>query len=114
MTNSSSRFGDHVAASAILKFNIMKLWTTTIDAIDPNDGMQKLWAGPHVPGETKEDAELFAAAPRLKQERDELREALSELCTALQQMPMATDKWAMILRGPEDKARAILARIGGK
>lgn len=34
----------------------MKLWTTTISAIDPMDGTLKKWIGPNVPGETRESA----------------------------------------------------------
>jgi hypothetical protein len=37
-------------------FYIMNLWVTEIEAIDPMDGHMKLWAGPHVPGDTFADA----------------------------------------------------------
>jgi len=34
----------------------MKLWYTTLEAIDPRDGELKLWAGPKVIADTYEDA----------------------------------------------------------
>lgn len=34
----------------------MKMWATEIQAIDPNDGTMKAWAGPNVPGINHEDA----------------------------------------------------------
>lgn len=37
----------------------MKLFTTTIRAIDPADGEMKLWFGPNVPGISFADARWF-------------------------------------------------------
>lgn len=38
----------------------MKIWLTQIEAIDPNDGELKIWAGPKVFGITLKFAELYA------------------------------------------------------
>jgi len=37
----------------------MKLFTTTIQAIDPSDGELKLWGGPNVPGISFKDARFY-------------------------------------------------------
>lgn len=37
----------------------MRMWVTTIRAIDPKDGQLKTWGGQYVPGITKEDAERY-------------------------------------------------------
>lgn len=37
----------------------MKMWTTEIIAIDPNDEVLKTWCGPNVPGLDWEDAEHY-------------------------------------------------------
>ena len=37
----------------------MKLFTTTIKAIDPSDGELKLWGGPNVPGISFKDARQY-------------------------------------------------------
>ena len=34
----------------------MKTWTTLIRAVDPKDGEIKLWMGPYIPGEDKQEA----------------------------------------------------------
>lgn len=37
----------------------MKLYVTSIEAICPTDGSLKSWGGPHVPGISFADAELY-------------------------------------------------------
>jgi len=37
----------------------MKMWYTTIEAIDPQDGELKLWAGPKIQAPTYEAAKDF-------------------------------------------------------
>lgn len=37
----------------------MKLWTTSIKAIDPYTEQMKNWCGPNVPGINKADAEFY-------------------------------------------------------
>jgi len=37
----------------------MKHWTTKIRAIDPIDGISKLWVGPIVPGESSQEAHIY-------------------------------------------------------
>jgi hypothetical protein len=34
----------------------MRIWVTEIQAIDPNGGVMKSWAGPNLPGINHEDA----------------------------------------------------------
>ena len=37
----------------------LKIWSTSIEAIDPVTGALTLWCGPYVPGRTKKDAEDY-------------------------------------------------------
>jgi hypothetical protein len=37
----------------------LKLWATTIEAIDPQTGELKIYAGAYVPGKTKHEAQQY-------------------------------------------------------